>query len=222
MAPVMFSSVFWRPFKTNTVFSMDEEETDSLKVVLVGDSGVGKTSIARRFVDGKFYANPLTTVGTDFFEKMVNAEDRNIKLAIWDTAGSENFKSLIPIYYKDANIIIFVFAVGSSGRTEAQRTFDSINEWHKQVFEKNNSATFCLCGNMCDLDHEISFERADEKAKALGMSYFETSALNGDGIENLFQKAAEEFINKEGTIRSVKKLQKKEDSKKSGCCKNFD
>ena len=169
---------------------------NSVKVVLVGDSGIGKSAITYRFVKGA-YSPTDPTVGADILTKSLNIHGQRINLAIWDTAGQEAYRTLTPMYYRDASIVIIVFAVGEPNQEQqiSRSSFDSVSHWYNDVKDISNNAIIVLCGNMNDLENrEISFEEGSEKAAGLSIEYFETSALNGDGIETLFEKSLEAFL----------------------------
>ncbi|KAH0785779.1 small GTP-binding protein [Histomonas meleagridis] len=168
------------------------------KVVLVGDSGVGKTAILLRFVNGA-YSSTSATVGVDILSKSLNVHGQKINLAIWDTAGQEEYRTLTPMYYRDASIVIIVFAVGNPTPTSqiSRSSFNSVSSWYEEISSANRNAVICLCGNMNDLtEREISTEDGCEKAEELSsdLEYFETSAVTGDGINTLFEKLAEKYL----------------------------
>lgn len=156
------------------------------KTVLIGDSGVGKSSIATRFVNEKFdkYAEP--TIGSAFFSKTIGIDKGNITLNIWDTAGQEKYDSLIPMYYKGAHIIFLVFDVNN------RKSFDRAIEWFSRI--KNyviSNAVIFLIGNKTDSNNKIvSFDEGKRMSEELGITYYETSALKDINIKNIFYEAS--------------------------------
>ena len=155
----------------------------ALKIVLLGDSGTGKTSIITRYILGSFLNQQEATLGASYFSKELKLEDSIFTLNIWDTAGSENYRSLTPMYYRNADAAIIVFDV-----TELQ-TFRNIKSWVEDIKEYTDLNTILLCGNKIDQIEErsVEFIEASEFADFLGLLYCETSAKTGVGIDFLFE-----------------------------------
>ena len=151
----------------------------SIKVLLVGNSSVGKTSIMLRYLDDFFVENFLPTVGIDFKTKTVGYNGENVKVNLWDTAGQEKFRTLTTGYYKGANAVIFVYDV-----TERESFFqlrDWILETKKHV---GNDFVGIIVGNKVDLDYKrVVIYLAED----VMMPIFEVSAKDGTNIEELFQ-----------------------------------
>ncbi|KAH0794991.1 small GTP-binding protein [Histomonas meleagridis] len=171
----------------------------TLKVAFIGDSGVGKSAIITRFVNGVFAQALLPNVAGDHYEKVMNVGGQIINIQIWDTAGQEQYKSIAPFYYRNAHAIIIVFAVGNRKPQNliARDSLNSVSDWYDQIREHNRDAIVVLVGNMTDLENrEISYDEGELKAHTLPdvIEYFETSALQGDGIDNVFQFLAERFL----------------------------
>ena len=150
-----------------------------VKVVLLGDSGVGKTSIINRFMTGKYSESLKPTIGAAFVTKNVVVEGHNLELRIWDTAGQEVYRGLAPMYYRSANIAIIVYDVTN------QPSYESVDYWVGEL-KKNlkNSSVIMICGNKADLydDRVIHDSSAKDLAAANGALYCETSASSGTGI----------------------------------------
>ena len=139
------------------------QDEDKVKVVMLGDTCVGKTSIIKYFTEGISLNNDNPTVAIDTFSKDMIVQGRTIKLNIWDTSGQETYRSLVPNYIRNSNIIIIVFSVGDPNPKKpiSESSFNSIGYWHNFAKEIcDNDVIFCVCGNMTDL-HErlISEER---------------------------------------------------------------
>ncbi|KAH0789499.1 small GTP-binding protein [Histomonas meleagridis] len=172
----------------------------TLKVVMLGNAAVGKTAVAKRFVEGAFdLTNP--TLGIDNFSKDIVVRGKKIDLVIWDPSGQEKYRSMVPQYCRNANIFIIVYAVGDPPDTPpeakvARSSFESIESWYNDENVKNEeNAIIFICGNKTDLDNrEITEDEGRELAQQLSVEYMETSALTGEGIEPLFQCAAEEYL----------------------------
>ena len=163
------------------------------KILTIGESGVGKTCILRRFVENKFLKNHLATIGIDFKTKNIEIDGTPIKLKIWDTAGQERFRNITNQYYKGADGIILVFDVTD------QKSFEKIKEWMSQI-KANTQADqigLVLLGNKCDIEpRTISKNDGEELGKELGIEYYETSAMKGDGIAQAFEFLAKNILTK--------------------------
>lgn len=181
------------------------------KVVIVGDTQVGKSCILFRYVEDKFNMDTTSTIGAAFFTKQIETGNGQIKLQLWDTAGQEDFRSLSPLYYRSASIAIIVFDL-----TVAD-TFKHVQDWMNEIREKAASCTFvAIVGNKCDLeDRVITTTDAKKAATAFGANlYAETSAKTGEGIKELFDIIAQTDV--EG-ISSVNLTPAPVEKKKS-CC----
>ena len=196
----------------------------SYKVVFLGEGRVGKTSIGKRWVEGKFDSGTRSTVSAAFFQKKVQYTTKSFDIQLWDTAGQEEFHSLAPIYYKDAQAAILVFSVTDS------KSFERVQQWKKELSaSRGDSIKIVICGNKVDLPSQRCVKREDGEnlAKQYGAQYFEVSAKTGEGIDNMFMHLTEilasiPLANSGPTRRSHTSLQvvdavEKED--KGGCCK---
>ena len=196
---------------------MNEDYNYLFKTVLVGDTGVGKTSIAEKFVDNEFNNNFETTIGVDFKAKIVESNDLKFKIQIWDTAGQEKFRSITKTYYRCADAIIVIFDLSNP---------DSFNlqGWINQIKILNENATIFLVGNKSDLNKEVTTEKALELANSNNINYIECSAKTSQNINKLFDEIID-MLYKEGLKNNT--LKKREDiiefkKKKTffdkGCC----
>ena len=160
------------------------------KVVLVGNAGVGKTCLVRRFTQGLFPPGQGATIGVDFMIKTVEVDNEKIKLQIWDTAGQERFRSITQSYYRSASALILVYDIS------CQPTFDCLPDWLREIQEYANAKVLkILVGNKTDRDdREIPREVGEEFAKQHGMYFLETSAKQADNVERLFYEIAAELI----------------------------
>ena len=151
----------------------------SLKVVVVGDSGVGKTCLLIRFIRDLWEEDSQPTLGVEFMTKIVQTEKHRIQLQLWDTAGQELFRSVTRGYYRGSAGALLVFDLTN------RDTFENIGRWLQDIKDVARSdVVTLLLGNKSDLSdkRQVTYEEADNFAKAHGMQYFETSAKNGDGI----------------------------------------
>jgi small GTP-binding protein len=155
-----------------------------IKSVIVGDSGTGKSSLMMRFTDDKFNQTFISTVGVDFNIKTIEYQNKKFKFQIWDTAGQERFKSITTSYYRGA--IATIICYDTTDRT----SFYNVNKWLNEVKKNSlNMPVLILCGTKTDLisERQISYEEGENKAKSLGMKFFECSAKDKFGIENIFE-----------------------------------
>ncbi|KXJ28863.1 ras-related protein RIC1 [Exaiptasia diaphana] len=178
-------------------FSDMNQEYDYLfKLLLIGDSGVGKSSILLRFADDAFSECYISTIGVDFKIRTVKVGDKTVKLQIWDTAGQERFRTLTTAYYRSAHGVILVYDVND------KNTFVHLEEWMKEI-RKNARETInlLLVGNKCDLigHREVDYEAAKTFAEDLKVSFIETSAKDCTNVHKVFHTMAEELRIKLGS-----------------------
>ena len=163
------------------------------KVVILGDSAVGKTSVALRFVDNKFSDAHIVTLGATFQQPKIQLKSgQTVKLNLWDTTGEEKFRSMLPMYYKSAKGAILTYDIGS------KKSFESVGYWIEELSEhvKSENVVLFLVGNKKDLpmeDRQIPTETAAALAKEHNMLFLEVSAKMGDNINELFLTLAEEL-----------------------------
>lgn len=170
------------------------------KVLIIGESGVGKTSIKVRYTDNKFTPDLAANVGVDFKKKAVQISPTEIvKLIIWDTAGSEKYRSLAKSYLNNSQGILLCFDLTNRKSFEELNNFwlNFIKEYIDTGVTKKKVCIVYLVGNKNDLkNREVSYEEAKEFSKGFGGEYFETSALTGDGIEDMFFDLAKDMVEK--------------------------
>ena len=198
-----------------------EDNFHKLKVILVGMSGSGKTSLINILMGEKFKSIELTTSSPSFAEKQVTLNDKIYKLEIWDTAGQEKFYSLTKIFIKESKIVIFVYDITS------KQSFEEIDFWVKSVKDiLGEEAIFGLAGNKKDLflQEKVSEDEGIKKAEKIGALFKLTSAKTGFGIKEFMMTLLEEYIKthaNEIDIRSniSSKLSVTNKKKKKKCCK---
>ncbi|XP_077886575.1 ras-related protein Rab-31 isoform X2 [Ictidomys tridecemlineatus] len=155
-----------------------------LKVCLLGDTGVGKSSIVCRFVQDHFDHNISPTIGASFMTKTVPCGNELHKFLIWDTAGQERFHSLAPMYYRGSAAAVIVYDITK------QDSFHTLKKWVKELKEHGpERIVVAIAGNKCDLSdiREVPLKDAKEYAESIGAIVVETSAKNAINIEELFQ-----------------------------------
>ncbi len=169
-------------------------EPESVKVVLLGESGVGKTSIISQFIEHKFDQSVLASLSAQFVSKTIEYIDfgKAIKFDIWDTVGQERFRSMAKIFYKDAKVILFVYDITS------QKSFDALqNFWQGEIKNNcNGDPVIAVVGNKSDLYEiqNVDNSTAKEFAKKIGAIFQLTSAKNNDGISNLFDNIGKKYL----------------------------
>ena len=160
------------------------EDLLKLKLIVVGNQGTGKSCILNRFVNETFDENYQATIGLDFQSKNVAIHDQDVRLILYDTAGQEKFRSLIPMYIREAQIILLIYDISDKD------SFDSIPKWMQEVLDvKNSEAVFALIGNKNDLEKErkVTFEEGQKFADENKFIFQEVSAKNGNNFEKLFE-----------------------------------
>lgn len=152
------------------------------KVVLVGDGNVGKTSLVRRFCEGKFEESRILTIGVDFQIKTVQLGARRIRLSIWDVAGQDRFRTLRDQFYAGTLACALVYDVA------APATFFNLARWREEVLASAPGVPMVVIGNKIDLGPVVSPAEAEAWAKVAGrMPFLQTSALTGEQVEEFFQ-----------------------------------
>ena len=185
----------------------DEEDIPSCKITLIGDSGVGKSSIIGRFITGFFNEEISSTLGLNYSQKYYEKNGKKISLNLWDTAGQEKFRSLGKNFYKDSFIIIIVYDICNKA------SFQSIKEvWYPDIQRFGEKVNIiALVGNKKDKyeDEEVPEEEAKLYAQEIDANFFLVSANSGDGIERMFQTLADNFFD----IEFIKKIDEARESR---------
>jgi Ras-related protein Rab-7A len=170
-----------------------------LKVILLGDSGVGKTSLMNQYVNKKFTNQYKATIGADFLTKEVMVDDRLVTMQIWDTAGQERFQSLGVAFYRGADCCVLVFDVNVA------KTFENLDSWRDEFLiqaapRDPDNFPFVVLGNKIDLEQQrvVSQKRALAWCQSKGdIPYFETSAKDATNVEQAFQHVAKLALQQE-------------------------
>lgn len=203
---------------------MDLHKYDKLfKLLVIGEAGVGKTCILLRYTSDSFTNNHLPTIGIDFKLKLIKIDGYDIKLQIWDTAGQERFRTITQSYYKGAQGIILAYDVTDP------KSFKNITNWIRQIdSHAQKNVHKVLVGNKCDkADRKIKEEEGKQLAEENDMTYFETSAKTGQGINEAFEYLAKLILKNKKNITEDKKESIKLDGVKGKiielkdrCCNN--
>eukprot|EP01098_Paradermamoeba_levis_P010101 TRINITY_DN4228_c0_g1_i1.p1 TRINITY_DN4228_c0_g1~~TRINITY_DN4228_c0_g1_i1.p1 ORF type:complete len:187 (-),score=44.47 TRINITY_DN4228_c0_g1_i1:93-653(-) len=178
-----------------------------LKVVLLGDYGVGKTSIIHRFAD-KVWNPDISYTTTQIKECVVAVETRVVPIQLWDTAGSERFSTLTVSYYKNVDVAVLVYDVSN------EDSFDHIENWQKELkqFTQHDIYTIII-GNKIDLERKVSLEEAQDYAEKCGCKWLEVSAKEGENIEPLFVSLVKDYY----MLQTESKGKSRDSPKKAGC-----
>ncbi|XP_064423607.1 ras-related protein Rab-37 [Latimeria chalumnae] len=190
------------------------------KVMLLGDSGVGKTCFLVRFKDGAFLSGTfIATVGIDFRNKIVAVDGVKVKLQIWDTAGQERFRSVTHAYYRDAQALLLLYDITSKS------SFDNIRAWLTEIHEyAQQDVVIMLLGNKADMNNErvIKQEEGEKLAREYGVPFMETSAKTGVNVELAFLAVAKELKHRAGRQPNEPKFRIHDyiesQKKKTSCC----
>ena len=210
---------------------MDEDNYEMMfKIVLVGDSSVGKTNIMSKYLKNEFHEDSKATVGVEFGSEQFSIEGHNIKAQIWDTAGQERYKAITSAYYKGAKGAFVVYDI------TRKQSFDSVDRWINELkAAADKKLSIIIIGNKCDLEdqRQVTKEQAEEKAKTNEVAFMETSALSGENLDKAFEKMMNEVFKKcheemssEGDLDivgpskdiSLDKTKPNTDAQKKKCC----
>ena len=199
----------------------------NLKILLVGDSEVGKTTLILKYVDGKFSDSHITKIGVEYKYKKINVNDRKINLQIWDTSGQERYRSITKNFYRNAHGILFVFDVTN------QTSFDHLKDWLNSSNECDIDFKKIIVGNKIDLNGRVVNKETMEffaEKNQIKKSY-ETSAKDGTNVDLIFKEMAElilanktdEEINQEFLVRphassTLSKDSENLEPEKKKCC----
>jgi small GTP-binding protein len=154
------------------------------KVVIAGDENVGKTSLVRRYCEGKFDASRVATIGVDFQTQTVELEDGPVKLSIWDMAGQDRFKPIREGFYRGSLAAALVYDV------TVPESLAHLERWYHEVTQAAPSQGFVIIGNKIDLERADNPTHARALAETLKGPFIETSALTGEGVEEMFRSLA--------------------------------
>ncbi|KAL9642708.1 hypothetical protein ABK040_009787 [Willaertia magna] len=199
---------------SNTIAKSDKIDI-VVKLLMLGDSGVGKTSIVSRWVYQEFDFSQLSTIGIDFQVKFIEFEKKRFKVQIWDTAGQERYRSITSSYYRGTDGVILVYDLTS------KESLNNLELWMNSLLENNNQQSNnnkplrgIIIGNKCDAEHsEVIISKAEKLAKELGYEHFICSAKNNINLEKPFQSifgsVADSFIRNSNKIEVTNNVPKK-------------
>lgn len=172
---------------------MAREYDYSFKLLIIGDSGVGKSSLLLRFADNTFNSNYITTIGVDFRIRTLCINGDRVKLQIWDTAGQERFRTITSTYYRGAHGVIVVYDVSS------RESFSNVQRWLKEIDQNCDGVNRILVGNKDDFSEDqdrklVSTEEARRFALQAGIELFETSAKDDKNVQEMFSAITNQVL----------------------------
>ena len=203
---------------------MNVEYDHLFKLLLIGDSGVGKSCLLLRFADNTYSESYISTIGVDFKIRTIRIDDKNVKLQIWDTAGQERFRTITSSYYRGANGIIMVYDVTN------EESFNNMSQIWKKELEKYaaDGVAHILVANKCDAGSArlVSTQAGKDLADLWGIDFMETSAKENQNVEKMFENLARKIKAKINEIqlagnargRSVELGNVKPVENSGGCC----
>ena len=198
----------------------DEEKKDSdisIKLLLIGNTYVGKTLIVQKFIDNTFSKSTMSTIGVDLQSKIIDINGKKVKYLIWDTAGEDRMKTMTYSYYRGCHVILIVYDVTN------QKSFENVTTWVECVdkFAKSNVLRI-LVGNKTDLEDQrvISKEDGKKLADENGLKFYEISAKAVTGLCEMFEDIAKEYVQmyQQKSIKNFQLKKAAETKAKKKCC----
>jgi len=200
-----------------------------IKLLLIGDSGVGKSCLLLRFSEDSFTPSFITTIGIDFKIKKIFLDNKWVKLQIWDTAGQERFRTITSAYYRGAMGILLVYDVTD------EASFNNIRNWMRNIEQHaSDNVNKILVGNKSDMADEkraVPFSKGQALADEYKIQFFETSAKDNSNVEEVFTSIAKDVMQRlqqeqadqqqtasPSTLKLTSNLDKAKQRKKKGCC----
>ena len=192
-----------------------------IKIMVIGESLVGKTALITKYTKNTFGGAYLTTVGIDFQDKFLNINGKEIKIELWDTAGQERFRNIAKNYFQSSDGFLLVYDLTKKS------SFEKLDFWNEQInLNAPKETKYILVGNKKDLENqrEVQIEEGEDFAKKNNIKFYETSAKDGTNVINVFETLAKEIVNDVEQIntrskRSSQVLKKKNATEeKKSCC----
>ena len=169
----------------------NESYDQKIKIMIIGESLVGKTALITRYTNNSFSGTYLTTVGIDFQTKLININDKTIKVELWDTAGQERFRNIAKNYFQSSDGFLIVYDITSKD------SFEKLSFWNEQVnLNAPEKTKYIIVGNKKDLEEkrEVKTEEGANFAKENNVQFYETSAKDGTNVNEVFELLAKEIV----------------------------
>ena len=182
------------------------DDSENFKIIMIGDSSVGKTTLMRRYIEGIYNQKTLSTIGIELFKKEVSIQNKNYVMKIWDTCGQEKFRAISKNYYNNADGIMLLFDISSHD------TFEHLSGWIESINQNISKDTpFIIVANKCDLDHLVTDQEIEEYSTKNKVKVFKTSSKDNINVEEPFLYLGEEII-KKGVYKENKNAVLKDNS----------
>jgi small GTP-binding protein len=197
---------------------MEEEFEHLFKLVVIGDSCVGKSKLIWRYINDEFHTSSHTTIGVELATKVLELDGRRVKVQVWDTAGQEKYRALTSNYYRGAVGVMFVYDISKSS------TFANLDNWLNEVMKYHQEGvSFILVANKTDVaQREVSTEQGQEFAQKHSLEYIETSALDRTNVERAFTLLIRKALQAQGSVvsttRRMSELKPMASRKAKKCC----
>ena len=195
---------------------MDDSEPPLYKILLLGDSTVGKTCFLLRYMDDSFLDLHMATIGLDYRLKTMILEDQKIvKIQLWDTAGQDKFRAITRNYYKGASGIILIFDVTNLN------SYENIKKWINEIKEEiSENVSIVLIGNKIDnvKERKITKEQGDKLASEIGVKFFETSAKTGEGVNESVFFLVKKIFDNDPEVKNKGRNLRQLNKKRKKCC----
>ena len=195
---------------------MDDSEPPLYKILLLGDSTVGKTCFLLRYMDDSFLDLHMATIGLDYRLKTMILEDQKIvKIQLWDTAGQDKFRAITRNYYKGASGIILIFDVTNLN------SYENIKKWINEIKEEiSENVSIVLIGNKIDnvKERKITKEQGDKLASEIGVKFFETSAKTGEGVNESVFFLVKKIFDNDPEVKNKGRNLRQLSKKRNKCC----
>jgi small GTP-binding protein len=188
------------------------------KIIVLGDSDTGKTTLLTRYYSQSFYHDSRVTIGCELRTKILEINNKKIKLQMWDTAGQEKYRYINKVYYRGACGVIITYDCTN------ENSFNNIKYWIEEIkANADNNICKVIAGTKCDLVNKtVDIQKAEELGRELGVKVFETSSKNDVNVDETFQQLASEILEKSapGDLKDISKLKLQSDpsDNKRFCC----
>ena len=187
------------------------DDPEHFKIIIIGDTSVGKTSLMRRYIEGIYNEKTLSTIGIELFKKEVSIQNKNYVMKIWDTCGQEKFRAISKNYYHNADGIMLLFDINSYD------TFEHLSGWIESINQNTSKDTpFIIVASKCDLEHLVTDQEIEEYSTKNKVKVIKTSSKDNINVEEPFLYLGEEIIkkglfniNKNAELKEFKPIKKK-------------